>query len=126
MASMLEANGIPVCVGASGHGSAEVNSLALGGYRLWIPASHHRIATELLIEVLDENEWEFSKGLRRAVLKFLALWGALQAGIAAIMIAVAGAPAMVLLAVPLDLLMVPVNPQARGDYFLYPDDAAGS
>ena len=118
VASMLEANGIPVHVGASGHGSVEVVSIALGGYRLWIPASHHRVATDLMLEVLGDDEWSFCPAVRRAILRFLALWGGLQAAVVAIGVLGVGLPLSSLLMVPASLLMVPVNPQARGDYYL--------
>lgn len=121
VASMLEANGIPVFVGAGGHGSVEMNSVALGGYRLWIPGSHHRAASDLLVEVLGEDEWSFCPAARTAVLRFLGLWAVLQAAALGIAIVGIGLPVSSLLAVPLSLLTVPVNPQARGDYYLYED-----
>ncbi len=116
--SVLEAAGIHVFVGAVHHASAEVNSLALGGHRLMVPATQHRLASGLLREVLGNNEWGFSYGLRRAVLKFLGLWAGIQIGIVTcgVMLGVIGGP--ILFAIPLAVLGVPVNPQGRGDYFL--------
>jgi len=119
LASMLENHGIPVCVGGSGHASVSVNSLALGGHALWIPASAHHLASKLLIEVLDADEWGFSVGLRRAVLRFLAFWAGLNAAITLPFVMANAIPAAFLLEVPFSLLSVPVNPQARGDYFLH-------
>lgn len=118
VASMLEANGVPVCVGAQAHAGVSVNSLALGGHRLWIPAIHHAIASDLLDEVLGEEEWAFSHGLRRAVLRSMGLWAAcnIVPGILAVYAGIL--PAFVLLAFPLTALTVPVNPQGRGDYYL--------
>ena len=54
-ASMLEAAGIMVHVGGAWHASVKVNSLALGGHRLWIPASQHEAASAILLEVLGDN-----------------------------------------------------------------------
>jgi len=118
VASMLEANGVPVFVGASAHASVSINSLALGGHALWIPACEHYAATKLLIEVLDDDEWGFSFGLRRAVLRFIGFWSGLNAAITLPFVITGALPAAALLAVPLSLLSVPVNPQARGDYYL--------
>ncbi|NMN05771.1 MULTISPECIES: hypothetical protein [unclassified Novosphingobium] len=118
VASMLEANGIPVCVGAQGHAGVSINSLALGGHRLWIPASHHAIASDLLDEVLGEEEWAFSYGLRRAVLRSMSLWAACNIVPGAIAVYAGILPAFALLALPLAAFTVPVNPQGRGDYFL--------
>lgn len=74
VATMLEAAGILVHVGGAAHASVEVNSLALGGHRLWVPAWQHRAASEILLEVLDDEEWGYCCSLRRAVLRVLALW----------------------------------------------------
>ena len=76
VASMLEAAGVQVFVGGAGHASVEVNSLALGGHRLWVPAAQHLHASRVLREVLGEEEWGFSYGLRRAVLRVCRGWGA--------------------------------------------------
>lgn len=118
VASMLEAGGILVCVGGAGHASAEINSLALGGHRIWVPASQHRAASALLREVLGEEEWGFSPGLRRAVLRVLAVWAgpAVLTYAMALWMGVIG-PAYLALA-PLSVLLLPVQPQGRGDYYL--------
>ncbi|WP_421851389.1 hypothetical protein [Novosphingobium sp.] len=125
LASMLEDHGIPVCVGGSAHASVSVNSLALGGHSLWIPADAHYSASALLIEVLDAEEWGFSNGLRRAVLRFCGLWAGLHAAIMLPFVLGGGLPAVTLLDVPLALLAIPANPQGRGDYNLHPDAVAG-
>jgi hypothetical protein len=119
MASMLEDHGIPVCVGGEAHASVAVNSLALGGHAVWIPACAHEVATRLLIEVLDAEEWGFSTGPRRAILRFMALWAGLHAAITLPFVLGEALPVAALLEVPFALITVPVNPQARGDYYLH-------
>lgn len=121
LASMLEAAGIDVHVGGLNHASVEVNSLALGGHRLMVPNRQYRDASEIVREAgAGEECWRFSRGLRRAVLKFLALWVSLNAGIVAMGVWAVGLPPFYLLATPLAALTVPVNPQGRGDFYLAP------
>ena len=121
VASMLEAGGIPVHVGGAGHASVAVNSLALGGHRLWVPAAQHRAASDLLLEVLGEEEWGFCYGLRRAMLRVVALWAGVAFCNVAALVWLGMVPAAMLATVPLSALSAPVNPQGRGDYFLHPD-----
>jgi len=121
VASMLEDHGIPVCIGGSAHASVSVNSLALGGHGLWVPRVAHLLASELLIEVLNDEEWAFSYGLRRAVLRFLGLWAGLNVAVILPFVLGAEVPAIALSEIPLALLGVPANPQGRGDYNLHPD-----
>lgn len=119
VASMLEAGGIDVHVGAAGHASVEVNSLVLGGHRLWVPALQHQAASELLLEVLGEEEWAFSRGLQRSVLRFtgsLAAFWTLYALVWAWLGQIGMAWALL---APLNALGIPVNPQGRGDYYLH-------
>lgn len=80
-----------------------------------------QLASELLIEVLNEEEWAFSDGLRRAVFRFLALWASINAAIVLPLVLGAEVPAFLLADVPFTLLVVPANPQGRGDYNLHPD-----
>ena len=119
VASMLEANGVPVFVGGAGHASVAVNSLTLGGHRLWIPASHHRIASELLLEVLGDDEWSFSYGLRRSVVRFIGTIAAIYLSFAAFLFSQGLVPLVAIAMAPLTVLGVPVNPQGRGDYYLH-------
>ena len=121
VASMLEAAGILVHVGAAGHASAEVNSLALGGHRMWVPASQHLIASEILLEVLGENEWSFSYGLQRAVLRVVGVWVVFYSACMLTGAMIGAVPYSTLVLAPLGAVTVPVNPQGRGDYFLHPD-----
>jgi hypothetical protein len=116
--SMLEAAGIHVHAGGIHHASVSVNSLTLGGHRLRVPATQHVVASAILLEVFDEEEWGFSYGLRRAVLKFLGLWLGILGATMGVAFASAAVPLGFMLMVPFAVLSVPVNPQGRGDYFL--------
>jgi len=130
VASMLEAGGVQVCIGASAHASVEVNSLVLGGHRLWVPASQHEHASNLILEVLGEDEWGFSQGLQRAVFRVCGAWGGLMTTWAAGLWLIGQAPLLAVLMAPFSMLGMPVNPQGRGDYYLhnnvrYRDNAPG-
>lgn len=120
VASMLEAGGILVAIGGAGHASVSVNSLFLGGHRLWVPASQHRAASDLLLEVLGDEEWAFSHGLQRAVFRFCGSWAALWTT-AAGLLWLYGAPFIYVLMAPFNAITIPVNPQGRGDYYLSTD-----
>jgi hypothetical protein len=122
VASMLEAEGIFVHIGGAAHASVSLNSLALGGHRLWIPASQHRVASDLLLEVLGKEEWAFCPGLRRAVVKLMAVWLVPMAIIATMGIWFGEFPVAEILLFPLSAFSLPVNPQGRGDYYLADDD----
>jgi hypothetical protein len=121
VASMLEATGILVDVGALGHASVEVNSLVLGGHRLWVPDFQHREASEILLEVLGEKEWAFSYGLQRAVFRMVGFVTVWYAALFAMMAWSGAASVWTILMAPLNAVSLPVNPQGRGDYFLHPD-----
>jgi hypothetical protein len=113
VASMLEAGGILVHVGGAAHASAEVNTAALGGHRLWVPASQHMAASE--------EEWAFSRGLQRAVLRFAGAWAGLSTAAALVICSLGKAPMLWALMAPFSALTIPVNPQGRGDYYLHAD-----
>ena len=119
VASMLEAAGVSVFIGGSQHVSVQINSVALGGHRLMVSAGQHKLASDLLLEVLGEKEWEFCLGLRRAIIKLMVLW------IAPYLLMITGTgvwlgeiPVIQLLLSPLAALSLPVNPQGRGDFYL--------
>lgn len=118
VASMLEAGGVQVCVGGAAHASVAVNSLALGGHRLWVPASQYRFASELVHEVLASQPWQFSEGARRAVLKAAGWLAAIYAAGTLAVWAVGAGPLAGVLFAPLGVISMPVNPQGRGDFFL--------
>ena len=118
VASMLEAGGVQVCVGGSAHASVSVNSLVLGGHRLWIPASQLGLASDLILEVLGNDEWSFSYGARRAVLKFAGFLTGIYALGASFAWACGAGPVWAVFLSPLGVIGMPVNPQGRGDYYL--------
>lgn len=120
VASMLEGYGIPVHVGADGHGGVEYNSLALGGYRLRVPEADWHAASDILRDSAARPPEELCTGPRRAIMRF---WAAALAAQAAFLLptlaAIGSLPAQLALA-PLSIIFVPVNPQGRADYFLAP------
>ncbi len=118
VASMLEAGGILVCIGAAAHTSVAVNSLTLGGHRLWVPESQHAAASALIVEVVGENEWEFSYGLRRAIFRVAGFWAAMYGIIGGFGWLTGDFPLFAAMLAPLSALSTPVNPQGRGDYYL--------
>ena len=118
VASMLEAAGVFVNIGGVNHASVQINSLALGGHRLWVPKFQYEHASAVLMEVLGEDEWGFSKGLQRAVFRVVALWFGLSLTIFGVGVFAGQLPIWELLLTPLSALSVPVNPQGRGDYYL--------
>ena len=118
VAGMLEAAGIHVFASGINHASVEVNSLALGGHRIFVPASQAGAASAILRESGHCEAWQFSNGLRRAVLRFIGVWTGVNGALLGFGVAVGAFPAPALLTLPLYAVSIPVNPQGRGDYFL--------
>ena len=119
MASLLDARGILCHIGGYNHASVSFYQLALGGFRLAVPTFQHREASEIIAETPGFGRDQFSYGLQKAVARFLLLWFGLVflMGIAK----VAGNPenwVADLLVVPIFSLVIPVNPQGHGTYFL--------
>jgi hypothetical protein len=123
LVSVLEAEGILVVAGGVHHASVEVNSQALGGHRISVPASQWPEASAILREAGSDRDWQFSEGLRRAVLRFLALWLGIIAGSVALGVAAGVFTLWEFAYVPLSALAVPVNPQGRGDFYLSAEPA---
>ena len=121
IASMLEAGGIDVWIGAEHLGSLgwlQLNSVALGGYRLMVPASQWSAASELVREVgLVDSPVAF-RGGRAAVVRALAavLGPAMILGFAGMVLA--SLPAVVLFLIPIQYGLIPVDPRGRPDWFL--------
>lgn len=121
--AMFDSAGILCHVGGGNHASIAMIPLALGGYRLTVPAFHYADASALIREMLAVPA-TFSFGLRRRVLTLL--------GVVAATIYI---PTMVTMQwvfddtpwwqialVPFGLVVTPVPPQGRGDYTLAPAD----
>ena len=117
LVSVLEAEGILVFAGGIHHASVEVNSLALGGHRISVPASQWPAASAVLRESGASWSWEFNAGVRRAVLRFLAVWLGLYGSVAALTALASPFPLWVIGSIPF-AMVVPVNPQGRGDFYL--------
>ena len=118
LVSVLEAEGILVVAGGVHHASVEVNSLALGGHRIMVPASQWEEASAILREAGANRDWQFCTGVRRAVLRFLAVWLGLNGVVMAMGTAAGVFGAWWILGLPFSALTVPVNPQGRGDFYL--------
>ena len=117
LVSVLEAGGILAVAGGIHHASVEVNSLALGGHRISVPASQWEEASAILREAGASWSWHYSEGLRRAVLRFLRVWLCLYGGVAALSALASPIPLWVIGSIPFAMI-VPVNPQGRGDFYL--------
>lgn len=118
LASMLEGYGIPVHIGAGAQGSTEYNSLALGGYRLWVSEADWPAASDILRQSAVNSPDVVATGPRRAILRFWAVVMAVHAVFVLPALAAFGTAASMLLLSPLNMLIVPVNPQGRADFYL--------
>jgi len=122
LVSVLEAAGILAVAGGLHHASVEVNSLALGGHRIWVPASQWAEASAVLRESGADRDWAFCSGARRAVLRFLGVWFCLYGGVAAVTALAGTFPLWIIGTIPF-AMVVPVNPQGRGDFYLLAEPA---
>ena len=120
VASMLEFYGIPVHIGANAHGSTEYYSLALGGYRLRVAEADWPAASDILRQSAVHTSDGVVCGPRQAMLRFWAAVMAVHAVFVLPALAALGTAALPLLLSPLNMLVVPVNPQGRSDYYLAP------
>jgi hypothetical protein len=118
VASMLEGYGIPVHIGADAQGSTEYNSLALGGYRLWVSQADWPAASDILRQSAASAPDSVVTGPRRAIFRFWAATAGACALFAVPAIASFGSLAAGMVLSPLLMLIVPVNPQGRADYYL--------
>ncbi|MEQ1724763.1 MAG: hypothetical protein ABL882_02430 [Sphingopyxis sp.] len=119
--AMLDAAGVLCHVGGGGHASIAMIPLALGGYRLTVPAFQYADASALIRDMLKQPA-TFNFTQRRRVLILLG-----------VVVATIYVPAMVTMQwvfddtpwwqialVPIGLAVTPVPPQGRGDYYLAP------
>ncbi|MEO9634290.1 MAG: hypothetical protein ABJF89_03465 [Parasphingorhabdus sp.] len=119
VASLLDAAGILVHIGGYNHGSVSICPLALGGFRLTVPAFQHAQASAIIVDTPGFGEFNYSYGLRRAVVKFLLLWIGL--------VVLLSIPKILydpefllpnLGIIPMSVVGIPVNPQGYSEYFL--------
>lgn len=121
--AMLEGYGIPVHIGADAQGSTEYNSLALGGYRLWVSEADWPAASDILRQSAATAPESFCTGPRKALARFLATWFGAHAALILALMPATGAPAVAIALLPFAMMIVPVNPQGRADYYLAPPDS---
>ncbi|HEV2600303.1 hypothetical protein [Sphingopyxis sp.] len=119
VAAMLDAAGIIVHVGGEYYTSVSPDILAIGGFRLAVPAWQHEEASALLADMLAEPEPQPNDHMRRALGRF-ALATMAMMGVAVLpYAAVLGLKSLaVVLLSPVSMIVLPVNPQGRGDYYL--------
>lgn len=118
VADMLNAEGIAVHIGGYHHATTEVIPVALGGFRLWVPAVQHAQASDLIRETGLMSNWSVSKGLQKAAGRLVGFWLGFYGLLLGAGVVLGGAPALSLAYIPLSVLGIPVSPQGRGDYFL--------
>ena len=120
VAGMLEGYGIPVHIGADAQGSTEYNALARRGYRLWVAEEDWEAASDILRQSAASAPATLITGPRRAIFRFWAAALGIQAVFVLPALAAFGTAAAQLLFLPLSILIMPVNPQSRADYYLAP------
>ena len=119
MASILEAADIIVHVGGLHHASVEVNSIALGHYRLTVAECQYKEASAIIAQSFAAAEYRFSEGLQRAVIRLFFAWLGSVTLVTGATISLVGTVAISgLWFLPLTFIGTPVNPQGRSDYFL--------
>jgi len=119
VAAMLDAAGIIVHLGGEYYTSVSPDIVAIGGFRLTVPAWQHADASALVAEMLAQPEPEPNDHARRAIGRFAAAtMGWMTIGVLPY-VSVLGVNALVaIIFSPVALLTLPVNPQGRGDYYL--------
>jgi hypothetical protein len=123
VASMLEGYGIPVHIGADAQGSTEYNSLALGGYRLRVSEADWPAASDILRQSAAIAPDSIGTGPRKALVRFLLAWFGAHAAAVIAALPVIGVPPVAIALMPFAMMIVPVNPQGRADYFLAPSES---
>ena len=119
VAAMLDAAGIIVHVGGEYHASVTPYILAIGGFRLTVPAWQHQDASAVIAAMLAEPESAPSMQPRRAVGRLVAaMMGSLLLAASPYALALGVKALLPVLLAPIFMLGIPVNLQGRGDYFL--------
>lgn len=125
IASLLDARGILCHIGGYYHASVSFYQLALGGFRLMVPALQHQEASQIIADTPGFGTENFSYGLQRAIIRFLLIWLGLVflMGLAKTAVQPENWLADLVMA-PLFTLSVPVNPQGFGSYLLSNEEPA--
>jgi hypothetical protein len=119
VASMLDAAGIIAHIGGENHASVEINSIALGGYRITVPEWQHFSASNILENTFANMDRPFSEGLQTAIIRFLLIWfGSFCIWITPFAFLNGINPLSVYPYGLLGVIGVPVSPQGIGDYYL--------
>jgi len=121
VAAKLDAADIPVDVGGEFYTSVSPDILAIGGFRILIPAEFHGEASAVLRDTAADYMPEFPNAMRTAMARFSAAWLGAVAIFTLPYALVAGVQGLgFLFSAPFFLLTTPVNPAVRGDYYLAP------
>jgi hypothetical protein len=119
VAAMLDAAGIIVHVGGEYYTSVTPNIIAIGGFRLTVPAWQHGDASAVIAEMLAAPEPPPSTQPRRAVGRLVAaMMGSVTLFASPYALAFGIQTMLPVLLTPIFMLGIPVNPQGRGDYYL--------
>lgn len=116
--SMLGSHGIMTHLDGSGHASVEINSLVLGGHRVRVAKADYEAASSLIREVGADKSWQFSDGLRRAILRLIMVWAAVFVAPLTIFSFVEWRGPLTVILPFASIYTLPVNPQGRGDFYL--------
>ena len=115
IASMLRGYGILVSMDGEHYTATIYESLAYGGYRLRVVAEDHQVASDILREAGVSDRELFRTKPRPILLWFVSFWGGLHIALNLAL----GATGFTAYYLPVaSILSLPIDPKARGDYFL--------
>ncbi len=118
IASMLRGYGISAWIDGEAHAAAEYISMALGGHRLTVFRDDYPCASEILLQAGVLETQEQTRKPRLALILLVAGAAACYSAIIATLITGAQLSLAWVLAIPLSIYTVPVDPKGRADYFL--------
>ena len=125
VAALLDAGDVIVHVGGEYYGGTTLDIVAMGGFRLTVPASQHDKASDLL-RAIAKAAPRFNYRLRRRVLALLAVVGLTLTLPGAYLVYRVGGALDIALLTFLSLSATPVSPQARGEYHLATNKGGGN
>ena len=117
VAAMLDAGGIIVHVGGEYYAGTTLNIVAIGGFRLTVPASQYAEGSAILRDFAAEPG-EFIEDMRRRTIKVLAIVWLTMGVPLAFLYAQAGSGVVAIAMGLLAPATTPASPQGRGDYYL--------